>query len=60
MYRMPLRNVLVNASNVVCWVIFFLGVAVAMLGRKLYAIGGLDGHSRLRRFVTPQLKFSGE
>jgi len=30
---------------------FVTGVAVAVLGRKLYAIGGFDGRNRLRRFV---------
>ena len=32
--------------------ILILGVAVAVLGKKLYAIGGFDGRNRLRRFVN--------
>ena len=31
--------------------ILFSGVAVAVLGRKLYAVGGFDGQDRLNRFV---------
>ena len=37
--------------------IFLSGVAVAVLGRKLYAIGGLDGANRLRRSIISIILF---
>ena len=36
----------------------FVGVAVAVLGRKLYAAGGFDGRNRLRRLVNASFKVS--
>ena len=39
--------------------IIFLGVAVAVLDRKLYAAGGFDGRNRLRRLGDCSKLFEG-
>ena len=45
----PRRCTFSFASAVTDAVFFSLGVAVAVLDRKLYAAGGFDGRHRLRR-----------